>query len=435
MGSRIAVNSRDFWETHAPFGSGSLLAKRYPKHEGGLSRPGWDSALKRAKARWPELAWGNYPKGRHAEAPGEWPDPIYEVSPEPGEPLPQETPEQMVERDREVRRLKEQLSAAKSKLDSAYTDAELEDRICAHIDRVVPALPACPAPTTPKHGSNTPESVVALFSDYHIGEVVSHTDTGGLNAYNRDIFRARLRYHTDAIRNICQQKLTGYDFPELVIIGLGDMVSGIIHDELVETSDGTLMDWLIEGSHELALAFRDLATAFPTVRVEWHFGNHGRTSQKVRFKRRFVNYDYLLGHMVATELRDQPNLTFTNHKSFWSLVEVQGINILALHGDNIKGWNGLPSYGINRAIGNLTALLGMRRQTFEIAVLGHFHQTGLIERMDCDVVLNGSAIGGNEFSIGALFAGAKPRQVIFGVHPKRGKTWMYQIDLAEGDGE
>jgi hypothetical protein len=48
-------------------------------------------------------------------------------------------------------------------------------------------------------------------------------------------------------------------------------------------------------------------------------------------------------------------------------------------------------------------------------------------------VLNGSMIGGNEFSYGALFSGNKPRQVIYGMHPERGKTWSYAVDLSNGD--
>jgi hypothetical protein len=210
------------------------------------------------------------------------------------------------------------------------------------------------------------------------------------------------------------------------------MVSGIIHEELVETSDGTLMDWLIDGARLFAAAFRQLAAEFPSVRVEWHFGNHGRVTQKVRYKRRWVNFDYLLGHMIALHLADQPNISFRNHKSFWSLCEVQGTHMLNLHGDNIRGWQGIPYYGINRAVGNLSALL-KGRHSFDVVNLGHFHQSGLLERMDCDVVINGSAIGGNEFSIGALFASSKPRQMLYGMHPERGRTWQYAVDLSHGD--
>ena len=419
------ITDRRFWEAHAHVASASLLARFYPE----IAYGAWVGRIRTAKAAHPDITLATFPKGTHLAG---YEKPDFTFS-EPAEVVEEACTADLIERDREVRRLREQLTEAKRKLEASYSDGELEDRICGFIERVIPSLPPVKAPTFPRDGSNTPESVVALFSDYHIGEHVSFEGTGGLNAYDMEVFKRRLQYHVDSIGSICHGKLTGYTFPELVIVGLGDMVSGIIHDELVESADGDLMDWLIEGSHAFALAFRQLAAQFPEVRIEWHFGNHGRTTQKPRFKKRWVNYDYLLGHMIATELKDQPNVTFTNHKSFWSITDVQGIPILNLHGDNIKGWNGIPIYGINRAVGNLTALLSQTKRRFEIVVLGHFHQSAVIERMDCDVVLNGSAIGGNEFSYGALFAGNKPRQIMFGVHPKRAKTWLYQIDLSDGD--
>jgi hypothetical protein len=372
-----------------------------------------------------------------ADPPDGWPEMQERVGvPETAEksaPAVELTTEEKVARDREVAKLKAALHESRAKYGEANREAELEERICEAIDRRIAAYAPVPVPTLAPRSSGRPESVVALMSDYHIGEVVSFEETGGLNAYDFDVFMRRYQYHIDAIGGICFGKLTGYDFPELVIAGLGDMVSGIIHDELVETSDSTLMDWLIDGSHIIAQGIRQLAAEFPSIRVEWHFGNHGRVTQKPRFKRRWVNYDYLLGHMISVELRDQANVTFTNHKSFWSLTDVQGHGILCLHGDNIKGWSGIPLYGVNRAVSNLAALLGQQRQRFDTVCLGHFHQTALLERIDADVVLNGSGIGGNEYSYGALFAGNRPRQVLFGVHPDRGRTWQYAVDLSNGD--
>jgi len=436
---RIAAHSREFCERFAPIASPSLLAKRFPLSVGGLSLPGWGNWRASCIDKYPDLPWLVLKSGRRCPVVDVWPEPVYEdeVSDRGVLSNHQEAPElttgEKVEADREVQRWKKRALESESKYGESLRGGEMEDRIVAAIDRRCPTLPAVKPPTFSKRQPGRPESVVALWSDAHIGEVVSAEETGGLNAYDFDIFASRFGYLVDAIGGVCFGKLTGYDFPELVISVLGDMVSGIIHDELVETSDSTLMDWLIDGSHIVAQGIRQLACEFPSVRVEWHFGNHGRVTQKPRFKRRWVNYDYLMGYMVSVELRDQPNVTFVNHKSFWSLVDVQGHMILQLHGDNIKGWNGLPAYGINRAVGNLSALLASQRQRFDTVVLGHFHQTGLLERTDADIILNGSMIGGNEFSYGALFSGNRPRQVMFGIHPERGRTFQYALDVSNGD--
>ena len=437
---KVASDSYEFWVRFAPWASQSWLATYLPPSSGGLTIAGWQSAVRRASGLWPELPWYRTSQGRRFVPPAEEPpQPVYEdeitregVTPVPGVAEDLST-EEKVARDAEVRRLRARVSDLEIRYEEAHEDIDIVTRLEAALDRRVPTMPAAPVmPALPKRLPGKPESVVALVSDYHIGERVDFEETGGLNQYDFDTFCRRWQYHVDGIGGICLGKLTGYDFPELRIFALGDMVSGIVHDELVETSDGTLMDWLIDGASVIAQGIRQLAAEFPNVRVDWHFGNHGRVTQKVRFKRRWVNYDYLMGHMVGLHLADQPNVEFVNHKSFWSLADVQGHGVLNLHGDNIKGWNGLPAYGINRAVGNLQALLQQRNHRFQYVNLAHFHQTALIERMDCDVILNSSAIGANEFSIGALFAGAKPRQVIYGMHPDKGQTWLYRLDLTGG---
>jgi hypothetical protein len=422
--------SEEFWRWAVDTckASPSTLCSWFPE----VSRPGWEGRKRLARSKYKHLAWPKLSRSNTDIYPDSPPDGWPEYVEEAVETEPHEIAE-CVERDSELDRLRQKVAELNAKYQHSIRDSQLEDTICERIEGRLPLLPPVPAPTFSPRGGGRPESVVALFSDYHIGEVVSLEETGGLNAYDFDIFTRRLQYHTDAIGGICFGKLTGYDFPELVVVGLGDMVSGVIHEELVETSDSTLMDWLIDGAYLFAQSIRQLAAEFPSVRVEWHFGNHGRISQKVRYKRRWVNFDFLLGHMISLHLKAQQNIVFRNHKSFWSLTDVQNHKLLNLHGDNIRGWQGIPAYGINRAVGNLSALL-KGRHSFDVVNLGHFHQTALLERMDCDVVLNGSAIGGNEYSYGALFAGSKPRQIVYGMHPERGRTWLYALDLSKGDG-
>lgn len=414
--------TRAWWETGDP-PNYRLGRQQLVERHGDVTSVTWGYRREQArkldsKEGW-GLDWAALTVGRHAQGDIKEPEPL--------------DIEECVQHDSEIARLQSRVTELKTKYEHAMADKHIEDMICERITEHIPLLPKVKAPTFVPRKGGKPEDVVALFSDYHIGEVVSQEETGGLNAYDFDIFSRRLQYHVDSIGGICFGKLTGYDFPVLHVLGLGDMVSGLIHDELVETADGTIMDWLIDGAYLFAQAFRQLAKEFPSVNIEWHFGNHGRLTGKVRYKRRWVNFDYLLGHMIELHLSNQPNITFSNQKSFWSLVEVQNHHILALHGDNIRGWQGIPWYGINRAVGNLSALLAKTHPPFDLVTMAHFHQTGLLERMDCDVLINGSAIGGNEYSYGALFAGSRPRQTMFGVHPERGKTWQYDIDLAPGD--
>ena len=349
-------------------------------------------------------------------------------------PLPGEfTTAEKVERDREVRRLTERAKEAEAKYAEAMRGGEVEDRIVDAMEKRVPRLAPVHAPTFAKRSGGKPETAVALVSDYHIGEVVSIEETGGLAHYDFDTFTRRWQYHVDSIGGIVFGKLTGYDIPRLRIAMLGDMVSGIIHEELVDTAEGTVMEWVIDGAHVVAQGIRQLAAEFAHIDVDCVVGYHGRMSKQVRFKQRYVNWDYLFYHFVRLELADQHNVAFTIPKSFYMLAEVEGHGILLLHGDNIKSWNGVPWYGINRAVTNLSALLHAQKRTFSMVNLGHFHNAGTLDRIDSELILNGSAIGGNEFSIGALFTSNQPRQVLYGMHPEHGRTWQYSLDLSVGD--
>lgn len=434
---RIASGSREFWERFAPYASASWLAKNLPPSVGGLTTPGWGHQIKTRKEMWPELPWLVISSGQRPKVPeGPVPDLIYadEVGQAPACYVAVEyTTEERVAVDREVLRLKERLGIAESKLKATYREDEVEDRIVAHLDRLVPSLPPVTAPTFRSRNKGRPESVVMLVSDYHAGEVVSSEELGGLSVYDWETFRRRWQYHVDTVGGICFGKLTGYDLPRLYVPMLGDMVTGIIHDELRETAEGTVMEWVCDGAHLIAQGIRQLAAEFPEVVVDCVIGNHGRLDKRVRFKKRYVNYDYLLYRFIALELRDLPHVTVRCNKSFYSLLEVPGATLLNLHGDNIKSWSGIPWYGITRAVTNLSLLLHAQRRSFDVVNLGHFHNAGTLDRIDSELVINGSAVGGNEFSIGALFTSTRPAQILYGVHPERGKTWEFKLDLSHGD--
>ena len=348
-------------------------------------------------------------------------------------PVQELTPEAAVEVDREVYRLREKVTRLQSKLDVAIQEGEVENRIVDAMQQIVPALAPVAAPSFAPRNGGQPETAVMIVSDYHLGEVVNEEHMGGLAVYNWDIALRRWQHHVDSVGGICFGKLTGYDIPRLAIPIIGDMVSGIIHEELVETAEGTVMEWVCEGAHVFAQGIRTLAAEFETVDVDCVIGNHGRLQKQVRYKNRYVSYDYLFYRFLALELKNQPNVTVRCNKSFFSLQEIPGATLLNLHGDNIKSWSGIPWYGINRAMTNLSLLLQAHKRSFDIVNLGHFHNAGTLDRIDSELVLNGSAVGGNEFSIGAMFTSGRPKQVLYGVHPERGKTWEFKLDLGHGD--
>lgn len=355
----------EWWDTICE-ATGKRHAEMTPKeleqHLGGVVANTWANRRSIAATRFGKTA--DNPEGVDFPVLGRGPKPIHNVvatGTPPSLPVEELTTAEKVERDREVYRLREENSQLKAKYKEATREHVLEERILTAISDHAPTLPAVTcAPHHPPAVDGSPETVVALMSDFHIGEVVSAEETGGLAWYDFTTFAARYQHYIDSILSISFRKLTGYHLPRLQVFMLGDMVSGIIHEELVETAEGTLMEWLLDGAHVIAQGLRDLAANFEQVNVVCVVGNHGRLQKQYRFKKRYANYDYLLYRILQLELADQDNVTFEIPKSFWALHEVEGHQFLLLHGDNIKSWAGIPWYGIERACSRLTNLLPRR---------------------------------------------------------------------------
>lgn len=421
--------TKEWWESgdppHYRWGI-SALAQAHPE----VSRPAWGTRRARAmqfdKLEGWGLDWIQLLRGSHDQthAMDEPPDLVDAVPADVS---------QSVAADVKIRALTSRLATVQAKYDATLKEGDLEDRIVTKLAEHIPALAPVGPPTFAARGPGKPESVVADISDWHIGEVVSDEEMGGINHYDFDTFMRRWQYYVDSVGGICFGKLTGYDFTELRVNMLGDMVTGVIHDELVETAEGTVMEWLIDGAHICAQGIRQLAAEFPFVFLDCVIGNHGRLQKKPRFKRRYVGWDYLFYHYMKLELADQPNVTFDIHKSFFSVIDVANHRMLNLHGDNIRSWGGIPHYGIQRAVGNFTALLASQRRYFDYVNLAHFHNAGTLDRVKGEIILNGSGVGGDEFSLGALFTSSEPKQIIYGMHPEHGMTWSFKIGLAHGD--
>lgn len=336
-----------------------------------------------------------------------------------------------VEQDFTHQRSQAEVNLLKQKYKHALRDRDLQDTILALAENCIKTLPVVPPPKPFPRNTDpaSEEDLVLLLSDIHAGEVVSAEELNDLNEYNFDICSQRLKYLSDSIRDITKNKLNGYKFRKLVIFGLGDWVSGMIHEELLEGQNGNIVDWTVNLAYILSQMFTELLTDFEAIEFVGIVGNHGRMHKKPRFKARYVNWDYICYQLLSMFLANQKRIKFTIPKSFWTLYEVNGHNFLLLHGDNIKSNLGIPWYGVQRIIANLKELLEAKDQRFTYVCLGHFHNRGLLDRVKGELMINGSVIGGNEFSVGRMFTSSEACQHFFGVHKKKGTTFSFKLKL------
>lgn len=324
--------------------------------------------------------------------------------------------------------------------------------------------PIVPSLMPPPDEKKTEEVVVLHMGDLHSGEVVDRQETGGLFEYNIDIERILLQQLAETVVNLCRVKLSGYYLPKLVVFLLGDMVSTNIHNVL-RSSTLTVVDSLLETAGLLGQFFSDLIPQFE-IEVVCIPGNHGRTTDKPEYKRRYANWDFVLYHFLDIIFRFQSNITFHVPRSFLTVKDISGWKWLAFHGDGIRQWHGIPYYGIIRSLRNIRELMQVVRkresfrdyrhllgemeeehidtfqegtamlvdelgnESYDYVTMGHFHTTASLDLVGGgEVLMNGSAKGPDEYSMGKMFLGTRPRFWLHGVHHRQGATWRYPINL------
>lgn len=345
----------------------------------------------------------------------------------------------IVKKDIEITRLKAEKQILKKKYAQAIKSTSTQEVVLEYIKNYIQALPEVSTPKSRpiKNKGSSEEELVLALGDIHAGEVVNAIEMNGINEYNFDIAVYRLKALVDSVIDIAKNKLSGYTFRKLHVLGLGDWVSGTIHEELTENADGNIIEWTMNLAYVVAQMLRELATEFEEIEFVGVVGNHGRLHKKPRFKARYVNWDYVCYQMMSSLLANQKNIKCTIPKSFWHIHEINGHQFLVIHGDNINSSLGIPWYGIQRTVANLKELLAAKNQKFDYIVLGHFHNYGLLDRVKGELIVNGSIIGGNEFSVGKMFTSSEACQHFCGVHAKRGMTFRYKINIqhAKTDGE
>ncbi|MBU4331985.1 hypothetical protein KKD19_00200 [Patescibacteria group bacterium] len=334
-----------------------------------------------------------------------------------------------VQHDRETGRLQAEIRVLKRNYSEAIKLHNLQKAILGVCQDTITAMPAVKVPKliTPKQALFVEEAALML-SDIHGGEEISEEETLIFGRYNWDIMRHRLHHIAERTVFWTQQALPNYRFQKLHLFMLGDMIPGDIHLDTVKASPGNVIEWTLGTACVVAQMIGQLAAVFPKIEIEAVIGNHPRLSKKPVAKERYVNWDYVCYKVISLILANQSNIKWHIPRSFWIIKAIGEKKYLALHGDDIRSWMNIPYYGIDRAVARLTELFASKGDFIHYVLMAHFHNTGILDKVVGQKIINGSVCGPNEFSLGK-FMSSEPKQILFGVHPRRGKTWLLDIDL------
>ena len=301
----------------------------------------------------------------------------------------------------EAKSYKEHLSHAENELATAYTKLELYE---ATADTEYKAFP--------KHRckANSPATALIVATDWHSEQKVNAASVNGLNEFNLEIADRRITalwqkavYLTEASRKLSKIR-------SCVLAVLGDLITGTIHDELLESnflSPNQAIDWVIErlgGGINYLLDYGD----FDYIDVVGCVGNHGRTTHKSRIATLVENnYEWLVYKTLERQFSGNKRLRFHVPNGYFNYLEVQGWLCRFHHGDWLKYGGGVGgiSIPVNKSIDKWN-----RAITADFDFFGHWHQF----KWDRNWICCPPLIGYDTFSLSIKAEYDEPSQ-LFGV--------------------
>lgn len=279
-------------------------------------------------------------------------------------------------------------------------------------------------------------SVICPLYDMQFGSLVRASETpGGKGNFNTAVFDERLARYVDRTTAHIRTQALGYQLEELIFVFGGDHVEG---DEIFPG-----MTWQIELDPprqvwELAVkmteAMRKIVQfareeiGFKRIACYGTVGNHGKVGGKRSGSRPLTYswdwlflkllFDRLEGEAIDEMVIDPAGLFFY----------AAGIEFQAVHGEHIKGWGGLPFYGIARFDAKSVR---MHNRLYRYLLMGHHHQAAqMTTGSGAETIVSGDWVGATSLS-GVITAASRPQQAILYVSANMGVAETARIYLTD----
>jgi len=277
----------------------------------------------------------------------------------------------------------------------------------------------------PSEPVSSPVNTVLQICDWHYGAVQGADEIERFGQFSPDIARRRIQdILVPAFVNWVDLHRRAYTCDVLRILVLGDLISGDIHDELLVTNAFPSPVQAVKVAYLFSDMVQSLAPHFGKVIIDFVTAdNHGRMTRKPQAKEEGMNcFGYVIAYLVKERLRDHNNVEMNIHVKMQATVDVTGMKYLILHGHQIRGWAGIPFYGIERKVSKeaqkrLRAFAEIREAVrFDKVVMGHFHTPSNME----DWMIGGSLSGTDAYDHknGRY---SRATQTAWLVHPRHGE--------------
>lgn len=268
---------------------------------------------------------------------------------------------------------------------------------------------------------------IILASDWHIEESVDPVSCSGRNEYNLDIARARAKRFFQGVLWLIEHHRQSFTIRDAVLWIGGDIITGYIHEELIETNGLSPIEAVLMAQELLrdGIAFLLAHAKLERLLIPCSYGNHGRTTQKSRIKTGAKNsYEWGMYKQLEREFRDDPRVVFEITQSAHQYVQVYGFDLHFHHGDNVRYAGGVGGLSIPL---NKRVPMWDKVHKSDYHHIGHYHQL-----LDLGhTLVNGSLIGYGDYamSIGAGYE--DPQQLLYLLDSKHGKCMVTPIWVQE----
>ncbi len=271
--------------------------------------------------------------------------------------------------------------------------------------------------TAKPHKEGQEETMILDMSDLHLGKVTP--------SYNPEVAKERLHNLFKAVMAIATLHRNLYPINKLVIIDTGDRGQG------ENPHQGSKVPEITMGARDqqkflvlpyLTDLYCSLKQHFVTVEAHLLPGNHGHD----KLNPETSSWDIVGQDLLETQMAKEPGITIHNHTDWYALFTVQGFKCFAAHLDGIPCAQGIPYFGIDRKL----KAWYIEHGGFNYAFGGHFHKFTHAEvTRRFEYFMAPSFVTDDEWALKKLGVSASPGATVIGMHPVRGRTWVYNLEI------
>lgn len=289
------------------------------------------------------------------------------------------------------------------------------------IKEAIDNMPALIFSNTIQDKFNSKQTAVLCISDAHNGVEINMQTVFNepINIYSSDILKKRLNKLADTV---IKDYKNNFNYKKLIVFDLGDGIQNILRLSDIAKLKTGVIDSVLQYAEMISQFLNKIQNEL-NIQIEFSClgGNHSEL-RLISTGRNWEseNLGKVIREFIALRLKDNQNIKVDPCSDF-SFKQIEGINILAIHGDDSK-----------KNINEISYWEQYHNITIDILLMGHFHHQeqislGYSPTGDKEIIIVPSLIGIDEFSRkNRKLARAGAKFILF---EDNNKTWEKVIYL------